>query len=418
VKENNKRLNSKRDVQNIIGRQTMKEKNIKIEDLLDTDPGLDEAYGSEDEDGDSVYFTTPTSTKKRTPASKRRSLSSRTPSRKLYFSTPVETSPLSLKRKRRAVTSKNYKEDEEDEPEDSDISEYKDENEANEGKSSSKILSNHSRLTTTSPTPTRPRAAPYKPYKQYSDKHLPSTYPAHTLLQEGLPSASGDGALNSGTASYDQADATGSVSYDQTHASGSGSSGQQQRPLSSGSRDQLRNGTGPAASAAKEIKPYEIPGPADDNTNDEIMEYKLILCDLLQVDKALAEIYTLQELRIYARAYNLQFASKPWVMTTHDGSTHICERFRIRTRQRLPNGNPRYIIHFCHWKFKLAHLAVCRGDLKTDATFNPRSKHIAGFSTHGAARLDMALGVIPNPFGMVPPQVLDASHNEGPAGFA
>jgi hypothetical protein len=371
----------------------MKEKNIKFEDLLGANSDLDEAYESENEDGDNVYYTTPTSTRKRTPASKRRSTSGRTPSRKLDFSSPVETTPLSLKRKRRAVTSKSYKEEEDDESEDTDISEYKDEGEATGGKGSAKRPA-ISRVMAASPTPTRPRAAPRK---QYAEK-LADTHPARTQSQDGLQSAFGD-----------QAHASGSESHDQLLGSNSEPSGQHQRSLSSGSHSQLHSVTSSQSSVAK--KPYTIPGPADDNADDGKMEYKFVLCDLLQVDRQLAQIYTLQEFRTYARAYNLQFSSKPWEMTTHDGGKHTCMMFRIR----LPNGT--YIAHFCFFLFKLAHLAVGRGDLKPDATFNHHSPHIAGFSTGGDARLDMALGVIPNPFGMVHPQLLDANHYESYAGY-
>ena len=374
----------------------MKEKNIKIEDLLGANSHLDEAYESENEDGENVYYTTPTSTRKRTPASKHRSTSGRTIFRKLDFSSPLETTPLSLKRKRRAVTSKNYKEDEDDESEDTDISEYKEEGEATGGKGSAKRpTTKSSRAMAPSPTPTRPRAAARK---QYAEKCLPGTHPARTQSQGGLQSAFGD-----------QAHASGSGADDQPLGSNSEPSGQHQGSLSSGSHSQLHSVTSSQSSAAR--KPYTIPGPADDNADDGKMEYKLILCDLLQVDRQLAQIYTLQEFRTYARAYNLQFASKPWEMTTHDGGKYTCMMFRIR----LPNGT--YIAHFCFFLFKLAHLAVGRGDLNPDATFNHHSPHIAGFSTNGDARLDMALGVIPNPFGMVHPRLLDANHYEGYAGY-
>jgi hypothetical protein len=371
----------------------MKEKNLKFEDLLGANSDLDEAYESENEDGENVYYTTPTSTRKRTPASKRRSTSGRTPSRKLDFSSPLETTPLSLKRKRRAVTSKSYKEEEDNESEDTDISEYKEEDEATGGKGSAKRLAT-SRAMAPSPTPTRPRAAARK---QYAEKCLPDTHPARTQSQDGLQSAFGD-----------QAHASGSESHEPL-SSNSEPSGQDQRSLSSGSHSQLHSATSSQSSAAK--KPYTIPGPADDNADDGKMEYKYILCDLLQVDRQLAQIYTLEEFRTYARAYNLQFASKPWEMTTHDGGKHTCMMFRIR----LPNGT--YIAHFCFFLFKLAHLAVGRGDLNPDATFNHHSPHIAGFSTNGDARLDMALGVIPNPFGMVHPQLLDANHYESYASY-
>jgi hypothetical protein len=45
----------------------MKERNIKIEHLLGSDPALDEAYESKTEDGENVHYTTATSTNKRSP---------------------------------------------------------------------------------------------------------------------------------------------------------------------------------------------------------------------------------------------------------------------------------------------------------------------------------------------------------------
>lgn len=469
MKENNRRLNSRRDVQNAVGRAQLQSKgikiediakqNIKLEDLVDHDSDLDEGLGSVSEDADD-YYTTP----KRTPAGKPRSGSARTPSKKGVFSTPQEATPLSLKRKRRTVSAKNYREGNTPSSEDSDVSEYDDD--VARGKNSSKRPATGSpRDRAESPTPSRPRTWPGKSLskrlsdsaavsKESQDDFHSESYDQHRgdasslgfyghprrasrpgfddSLQvdsgfdvfDGLQSASESAFIDRlrGAAGVDSFDGlqgpSDSGSNDQVQViSTSGSNDQFPGTSDSGSYDQVQgasdsssNGRLRGASGsgyydrvqhlpASQL-PYPIPGLAADNLDDGKLAYKHILCDLLQVPKILANSFTLEEFRIYGRAYNNEFASDLWQITAHDGKQFTCKTFRLHDY----NKN-KVVAHFCFYKFHMAYLAVARGDLHTNATLNRESPHIGGFWTYGDVEKDMALGVIDNPFGLHPQKI-------------
>ncbi|KAE9371391.1 hypothetical protein N431DRAFT_558928 [Stipitochalara longipes BDJ] len=157
---------------------------------------------------------------------------------------------------------------------------------------------------------------------------------------------------------------------------------------------------------------YEIPGPASDSRNLAKMEYKFIICEILNVHPQLAQYYTLEEFRMYARAYNLQFANELWNVTAHDGKKFKCKMFRLISPT---NG---IVPHFALYLYKLAFLAVSRGDLNPDATFNAKSPYRVGFSTKGDRRYDMALGVVQNLFGVIDSQTLQPRDDTALNGFS
>jgi len=142
---------------------------------------------------------------------------------------------------------------------------------------------------------------------------------------------------------------------------------------------------------------------ASDVEEDQKMKFKETICKILQVDKSFAESYSLEELRFYARAYNVQFATDDWQLTMGNTEVATCKMQRVITSKGI-------IHHFAHVLPKFCPLAIARGDLNPDSTVNFHSRYMSGFSTDGDVHEDQALGVLPNPFGLhdqlwnLPPQ--------------
>ena len=145
---------------------------------------------------------------------------------------------------------------------------------------------------------------------------------------------------------------------------------------------------------------YEVPEKASDNGDPSKMQYKLVLCEILNVHRSLMYHYTLEEFRMYGRAYNRQFWHDSWEITVDDG-----KKFKCLTHLLISPNNGT-IAHFAMYCHKFAYLAICRGDLNPDTTFNERSPNLNGFVTNGNNLFNMALGVIPNPLGMIDPLTL------------
>jgi hypothetical protein len=132
---------------------------------------------------------------------------------------------------------------------------------------------------------------------------------------------------------------------------------------------------------------------ASDVEDDQKMIFKKTICKILQIDESFAESYSLEELRSYARAYNIQFATDDWKVSMGSGEPNTCKMFRVFTSAGI-------IHHFSHVLPKFMPLAIARGDLNHDYTANEHSPHKNGFSTNGNVHEDQALGVLPNPFGL------------------
>jgi len=327
LKENNKRINSERDVQNEIGRKAIR-KGIDLTTLPDIKT---ESEDSDEEktraitDLDSQTAKTPTV--RRILNAKRRSSSATASSKKGVSSVQSPTTPVSTgKRKQRSTISKNYRDGDDEEDEDSDFSDYVDSQSPTRTTPSKRAATRASRAKAA--TPTRARATPSKSASKSASAGLPVRN--QTRVESGL-----------------------------------------------GRRN--RRSTLSSVVHASELE------------EEDKMKHKEIICDILQVDRTHAQTYSLEDLRFYARAYNIQFAADDWFLGTANEATG--KMFRVIT----PTG---IIHHFAHLLPHFVPLAIARGDLNPDSTINEKSPHMAGFSTNGDAQKDMALGVLPNRFGL------------------
>jgi hypothetical protein len=432
----------------MIGRQAMKRQNLKIEDLVVGDEAED-AYELEGGDAGSSFDSNPP--KKRTSTTKRQSVSVRTPAKKDRLQLKPEESspagPLALKRKRRTISPKNYRQSDEDKTEDSDVSEYKedpDEGTRNRGSSNKRQAVESSPGISATPTPLDPRL-PRKP--------LPDRRPPNHPVADTLSHDSPQPQVGSQSASPGQANASGT--YEMSLGGLNYSAHQYQGPMGSDFAVQPQGLMAPvpvaqvqgsmgfgftlqpqsfmvpvsvvAAQGASSLNftgsfvaptldslavhlPYH-PGQALDNGNAGKMKYKTMICEILNVDPSFAQLYTLEELRMYARAYNREFAPDDWIATNDEKKSFKCKTFHLFCHTA---GT---IKHFTQYFPKLVFLAVERGDLNADGSFNHKSPHLEGFSlksftTSKKYYYDQALGAEENPFGRIDKHTLQIVRNE------
>lgn len=121
------------------------------------------------------------------------------------------------------------------------------------------------------------------------------------------------------------------------------------------------------------------------------MSYKYAICSLLEVDISWTDLYSLHQLRTYARAYNSEFMYTRWRYDPdYTGLGH-----------RLINQNGgTYRDHFAE-EFELYRgLAIARGDLTQDGSYNPIASNVLGFPTQTDPQMRQALGLDPNPCGL------------------
>jgi hypothetical protein len=119
-------------------------------------------------------------------------------------------------------------------------------------------------------------------------------------------------------------------------------------------------------------------------------EYKLALCRLLEVDNSWSELYTLHQIRTYARAYNSEFAYDDW---------YYPPNFTGRGFTLSVEGGY-YCDHFSQALPIFQGLAVARGDIAEGGIFIRDAPHIAGFARQTNPFIRQALGIAPNPFGL------------------
>ena len=412
MKENNQVLNTKRDFTNDIGRESMKNKGVTVDDvmknkklrkkLLDASEFNDnlgeESGGLEEEsDGSEIdYYTTP----KRTPAKKRLSGSvgalDKTPKRepgekrlpgsaqtpaKEDFSFHHETTPLSLKRKRRTVSAKNYKMEETSSTEDSYVSEYDDDVARGKPPSAKKATTDSSRARAENPTPSQTRNSPREP--------------SSSKLLSGGAATRKKKKDDSQVSSYNKPKLFG--------VPGSGSPYPAHAPFDP-SNDHIHGYDGSYVSPFPMIHPkgyvepklpFPTPGGTAEYADHGKYDYKLIITEILGIPRQIAGRFTLDQFREYARAVNLQFINDYWEITNHDGKKYTCKGLQ------LYDHNKKAIIpHFAQYKYHLAWLASCRHEINEDGTFNPVG--LGTFSTGGDVKKDKALGVIPNSYGLHP----------------
>jgi hypothetical protein len=480
VKDNNRKVNEKRDIQNKVGRATLKVNKLDANDpdhvmmIEKAVKDVNEAISSKRKGGDNTDTDTPTPTspKKRGSAAKPssnlkgKSSSANTPS-KAAPSSPKESPPLSLKRKRRSITAKNYAEGDEISTEDSNGSEFDgadDDTPRAKRSTVKRVTTIQARGDISFPTPanrllTIPRNPTFQtssgsnsmldssssgsgPYIQsqdavgsgsdgsYQGVSGPGFNNHSQTVSDAVCNNPFPGNFQSGFTNKSQVEFDFDFDFDNPFQVAPGSSGSAFNNQSSVAMDLGYNGYGGVSQNASgsgaglnnpsqvtlvsQFNGYSLmpsghamggrsrgslmvaylPHLASDNGDSSRLDYKLTLCQLLQVPNELASHYTLEELRLYARAYNRQFAANFWELTGADGQKYLCKGFRL-----YPSHGAT-IPHFCYLNSGFAYLAVSRGDLNNDCTINHNSRHRGGFSTGGDALLNMALGVIENTFGL------------------
>lgn len=119
---------------------------------------------------------------------------------------------------------------------------------------------------------------------------------------------------------------------------------------------------------------------------------KEVICDILQVDRSMVQEYSLEDLRIYARAYNIAY--------DHDNWYHPELPSYYGRQYRIYMGQIQTAEHFAQMLPVFRRLALVRGDLLPNLRLNSQSSHSLGFSTNGDVLQDQALGVIQNPYGL------------------
>lgn len=133
-------------------------------------------------------------------------------------------------------------------------------------------------------------------------------------------------------------------------------------------------------------------GAADDSIEDKETRYKLMICDVLEVDVTHADQLDLQELRTYARAFNKNFHNDVWEVPNSNGARGVGPV--IFTADQGPGDEGTHIALAID---RFRELAVARGDLDGDLKFDAMGQKL--FSSGGNIELDRALGVLENEFG-------------------
>ncbi|CCU74700.1 hypothetical protein BGHDH14_bgh04887 [Blumeria hordei DH14] len=122
--------------------------------------------------------------------------------------------------------------------------------------------------------------------------------------------------------------------------------------------------------------------------------YSEIICNLLEINIENASNCTLEDLRLYAHAYNSKFIACRW--------SHPNLGANIAKGCYIYDQCNRQIYHFIHFFPSLTGIALARGDI--DCNFNAVSganySHL--FNTRGDKLIDEALGLIENPCGFSP----------------
>lgn len=131
-------------------------------------------------------------------------------------------------------------------------------------------------------------------------------------------------------------------------------------------------------------------GSADDSLEDKEARYKLAICAILGVDVIYADLLTLEELRTYARAFNIAFGEDAWEVPNSNGARAVGPNIFApgadADSQHIAKALPRF-----------QELALARGDLYHDLEINPDGQQ--QFCSFGEVEIDKALGVLDNEFG-------------------
>jgi hypothetical protein len=120
------------------------------------------------------------------------------------------------------------------------------------------------------------------------------------------------------------------------------------------------------------------------------LEYKEMVCDILNVSRQFAQTLDLYDLRFYARAYNMAFINKEWIF--HDKNTN-----KYRGKQYCLFSGSGYGVHFALVIQRFKALAIERGDLKDETTVSGETIKNS-IDVGGNENAQKALGMINNNF--------------------
>lgn len=124
--------------------------------------------------------------------------------------------------------------------------------------------------------------------------------------------------------------------------------------------------------------------------------YKKRICDVLEVDHALASHLLLNQLRTYARAYNAVQGNTEWVLPGFPQAYCIGQMvYGLEGHPENADGVTEVHITLAFGWSK--ELALARGDLLPDLTLDPNGPR--NFDSEGHPEIDEALGFLDNAFG-------------------
>lgn len=132
------------------------------------------------------------------------------------------------------------------------------------------------------------------------------------------------------------------------------------------------------------------------------LSYKFALCELLGVHRNWSDLYSLHQLRTYARAYNKELAHREWHHAPNYSATgYMLFVDGIFCREHFAQEIPIY-----------QALAVARGDLTGNGEFIPNNPGLLGFPPQTDPKMRQALGIIHNPFGLHDDYDNDTHHHQ------
>jgi hypothetical protein len=131
-------------------------------------------------------------------------------------------------------------------------------------------------------------------------------------------------------------------------------------------------------------------GSVDDSLEDKETRYKLMICDILRVNVTYADQLNLQELRTYARAFNVAFGQEVWEVPNSNGARAVGPNI-------FAPGQDAVSVHIAKALPRFQELALARGDLTDNLEVNADAQN--QFASYGEVEIDRALGVLENEFG-------------------
>ncbi|KAF4635661.1 hypothetical protein G7Y89_g2423 [Cudoniella acicularis] len=156
------------------------------------------------------------------------------------------------------------------------------------------------------------------------------------------------------------------------------------------------------ATISQNLSPVETSDESDESfvppANPTEEDYKKAICNILKVDEKIANEFELRDLRLYARAYNQQFKDEEWYHKQFRNLVELKEVGvgpMVQTRKTGQHNGPSF--HLAQKWTRFRSLALARGDVNLEGV--AQNGGAGYFETEGDEWKDAALGVIQNKFG-------------------